>query len=64
MICDPCRAQDHDACMDVDQTKGVEFLPNGKMAFSLAPGRMYRSCDCQHGGAVVRDEPLGDPTDC
>lgn len=63
-ICAPCRDELHADCEDVDPEQPIDYRPDGKMVFSLRPGRLYRSCDCQHGGSKVRDEPLSDPNDC
>ena len=52
-LCDPCKDGDHDTCIDVDPDVPIYFLASGKMQFTMPPGRMYRSCDCQHGGCVA-----------
>lgn len=55
MICDPCAEKNHDGCIDWDPVQARKRKPQ----FVLKPGRLYRSCVCQHKTTVITEPATG-----
>ncbi len=61
MICSSCRHGSHETCVDIDPSQ-AKVQNDGRVTGPLRPGRLYRTCDCQHRPGVQsepRQEPAG-----